>query len=81
MMPGKLRTDTASDGPYRSVFSNTHVPYWFVLVMLSAPLWLWLTRARARRIRTRLVRLGLCPACGYDLRATPERCPEMFSVL
>jgi hypothetical protein len=76
MRPGTLRTGTASDGPYRYVFSHAHVPYWFVLVVLSAPFWLWLARARIRRRRARQARLGQCLQCGYDLRATPGRCPE-----
>ena len=48
-------------------------PYWLPLLVSSAlpALWLWATIRRARRPKE-----GLCPACGYDLRATPDRCPE-----
>jgi hypothetical protein len=49
------------------------VPHWLVLVATAvAPTW-WLARLRSR---VRRKRRGLCPRCGYDLRATPGRCPE-----
>jgi hypothetical protein len=46
-----------------------HVPAWVPLLLLAVlPL--------SRLARMRKGRSGVCPACGYDLRATPERCPE-----
>jgi 4-amino-4-deoxy-L-arabinose transferase-like glycosyltransferase len=46
------------------------LPYWFLVALTAAPPIIWLRRGRNPRIP------GLCPTCGCDLRATPERCPE-----
>jgi len=49
------------------------LPDWF-LMLLFARLPAGWARVIWRRRRRR--KLGLCVACGYDLRATPARCPE-----
>jgi hypothetical protein len=53
--------------------SRLAVPFWAIAlggVPLPAAFLL------RRRLAGRRAARGLCPQCGYDLRATPERCPE-----
>ena len=71
---------TTSDGTrvHRSgVQHMLGVPCWFfvavfaILTALARGIWL---RSSVRRSRS------LCSVCGYDLRATPQRCPECGNV-
>ena len=51
------------------------VPLWIVTATFFVPCVPWLLFRRKRVARARVAR-GLCLDCGYDLRATPGRCPE-----
>ena len=57
--------------------AEVYVPYWVALGVCSAlPLSHAATKLAAARRRRRLRARVRCPDCGYDLRATPGRCPE-----
>jgi len=69
-----------SDGAHSFRNSGAHLPYW---ALVPAFLGAGLPSVRAfiaRRRRLRRLAAGCCRSCGYDLRATPDRCPECGTV-
>ena len=48
-------------------------PYWFGVALTAVAPLRWAARTQVRRHRRRR---RLCAACAYDLRTTPNRCPE-----
>jgi hypothetical protein len=69
---------------YGASWENRHiqcivVPHAAIILPLACLPLAWWTRFPARRREWRIAH-GLCPTCGYDLRASPDRCPECGSL-
>jgi hypothetical protein len=67
-------------GPFRHggrAWRSLYIPHWLSTLLTAVPAMLALT---LRFRRKRKILAGHCPTCGYDLRATPDRCPECGTV-
>jgi hypothetical protein len=73
---GRIDREAAGMAPPMP-FHEVHIPLWMATGLAGLlPMARLGFRVRSAVRRSRRRRCGLCPACGYDLRATPGRCPE-----
>jgi hypothetical protein len=78
-----VRSNNEAGGGYDALWQVSReamVPSWFLALIFG----LWPAVIGCRRlVRWRSMRRtasGHCPKCGYDLRATPDRCPECGTI-
>ena len=64
--------DSGSSQKFGHDFYEMGVSYWLILLLLAIPAAIvcW------RRLRIRSQTGPVCPMCSYDMRATPDNCPE-----
>jgi hypothetical protein len=58
---------------YYEAWQRLRLPFWAVFLLTGVLPMCWLVRAVSS---SELRKAGCCHVCGYDLRATPHRCPE-----
>jgi len=69
----QITADSTHHPGLDSVFHGVVVPFWLVGLLSIVPALLAVRKPLCERWRRKH---GCCVNCGYDLRATPDRCPE-----
>ena len=71
-----IRRETFWRRPFTYDSIRVTVPLWPLTLLTLLPALRFARYKYHERITRRRIRRGCCVVCGYDLRATPDRCPE-----
>ena len=67
-------------GSANAVCRTLVIPLWLIALVAAVLPFRWVKRSMHERTRQARLQQGRCPGCGYDLRGSPQRCPECGEV-